>query len=204
MSPVDFTQLIAEEGARLGELHARVHRTFLRRDRDAKSRLDWERACDEFHSYGSRMDSYIERACKQSRYSEKKLLEFVVCFLEVDPWFFRSGYLKQIFLTRLKRSDLDEATKGRLRGVLLDIVDRRGTREFKHYCRLAAVIADESLISALEGKSESADGAVAIRARLMLGVILQRRGRGVPIPYPGRLRTRMVLARIAEQVPTER
>ena len=155
MSPVDFTELIAEEGARLGELHAEVHRTFLQRDRDAESRLDWERACDAFHSYGSRMDSYIERACKQSRYSDRKLLEFVVCFLEVDPWFFRSGYLKQIFLTRLKRSDLDEATQGRLRRVLLDIVDRRGTREFKHYCRLAAVIADESLVSALEGQGRA-------------------------------------------------
>jgi phage-related minor tail protein len=57
---------------------------------------------------------------------------------------------------------------------LLDAVDRRGTREFKYYCRLAAVIADEDLVSALERASESAGGAVASRAKRMLGVIRQR------------------------------
>jgi hypothetical protein len=189
MSPANFTELIAEESAKLGELHAQVHRTFLQRDRDAKSRSEWERAGHAFHTYTSQMDRYIERACKPVRYSgdrtnDRRLLEFVVCFLEVDPWFFRSGYLKQIFLTRLKRSDLDEAIQERLRKVLLDIVDRRGTREFKHYCRLAAVIADESLVSALEKASENTGVAAANRARLMLGVILQRQGRGGASPYP--------------------
>lgn len=175
MSYVDFTGLIAEEGARLGELHAQVHRTFLRRDLDTKSRLEWERAADAFRSYVSRMNSYIERASKKDRYSDKNILEFVVCFLEVDPWFYRSGYLKEAFLARLKRSDLDEPTRERLRRVLLDAVDRRGSREFKFYCRLAAVIADEDLVSALEPAIGSSDGAVAHRARRMLRTIRQRK-----------------------------
>ena len=101
-------------------------------------------------------------------------MEFVVCFLEVDPWFFRSGYLKGIFLTRLKRSDLNDAIKERLRIVLVDAVDRRGTREFKYYRRLAAAIAGEGLVSALEKASENTDGAVANRARLMLNTIRQK------------------------------
>ena len=172
--PLKLTELIAEEGAKLRELHAQVHRTFLHRDHDAQSRLEWERACAAFHSRKSRLDPYIERACKKARYTDKNLLEFVVCFLEVDPWFFGSGYLKQIFLTRLKRSDLDEATKGRLRRVLLDAVNRRGTRDFKHYCRLAAVIGDEGLVAALEKASDNNDRAVASRAKLMLGTIRQR------------------------------
>jgi hypothetical protein len=174
MSPAAFAGLIRDEGAKLGELHAQVHRTFLQRDRDAQSRLEWERACEAFHHYASRMDSCIELARRKRRYSEKRLLEFVVCFLEVDPWFRDSGYLKEIFLTRLKRSDLDEETQERLRRVLLDAVARRGTREFKRYCRLAAVIADEELVSALEEAGESPKGAVASRARFMLGVVRQR------------------------------
>ena len=177
MNHVDFAALIAEEGAKLGELHAQVHRTFLHRSRDAKSRLEWERACDAFHSYVSRLGPYIERACKKDRYANRNLLEFVVCFLEIDPWFYSSGYLKQIFLTRLKRSDFDEATKERLRRVLLDAVHRRGTREFKYYCRLAAVVADADLVSALEKASEDTDGAVASRAKLMLDRIRQRQER---------------------------
>jgi hypothetical protein len=173
MSPTDFAGLIAEEGAKLGELHAQVRRTFLLRDRDSESHREWDRACYAFHSYKSKMDSYIELAGRKRRY-ERRVLEFVVSFLEADPWFFGSGYLKETFLTRLKRSDLDEAVKERLRRVLLDAVERRGTREFKRYCRLAAVIWDEGLVSALEKVSEGADGAVAGRARFMLGVIIQR------------------------------
>ena len=176
MSHVDFTQLIAEEGAKLGELHAQVQRTFLHRERDSASHSEWDRACYAFRSYVSRLDPYIERARKKVRYADKdkNLLEFVVCFLEVDPWFDGSGYLKQIFLTRVKRSDLDEATKERLRRVLLDAVNRRRTREFKYYCRLAAVIGDEGLVAALEKASDNDDGAVARRAKLMLGTIRQR------------------------------
>jgi len=170
----NFTELITEEGAKLGELHAQVHQTFLQRDRDAKSRSEWERACNAFHSYVSRMNHYIERACKTGRYDEKNLLEFVVCFLEVDPWFYRSGYLKETFLTRLKRSDLNDALKERLCIVLADSVHRRGTREFKYYCRLAAVPGGEGLVSALEKVSESTDSAVAYRAKSMLRVIRQR------------------------------
>lgn len=174
MSYVDFTRLIAEEGGRLGELHAQVHRTFRRRDLDAESRLEWERAADAFRSYVSRMDRYIERASQKDRYSDKNLLEFVVCFLEVDPWFYRSGYLKEAFLTRLKRSDLDETTQARLRRVLLDSLHRRGSREFKYYCRLAAVLAEQDLVSALEEASGSSDVTVARRAGRMLRTIRQR------------------------------
>ena len=176
MSHVDFTKLIAEEGAKLGELYARRRRAILHRERDSASHSEWDRACYAFRSYVSRLNPYIERARKKVRYADKdkNLLEFVVCFLEVDPWFDCSGYLKEIFLTRVKRSDLDEETKERLRRVLLDAVNRRGTREYKYYCRLAAVIGDEDLVAALETASDNNDGAVARRAKMMLGTIRQR------------------------------
>lgn len=172
--PTDFAGLIREEGAKLGELHAQVRRTFLRREHDSESHRAWDLACYAFHSYRSKMDPHIELAGRKRRY-ERRVLEFVVSFLEVDPWFFGSGYLKETYLTRLKRSDLDETVKERLRRVLLDAVDQRGTREFKRYCRLAAVIWDDGLVSSLERAGESTDGAVASRARFMLGVIHQRR-----------------------------
>lgn len=150
MSRRDFAQLIREEGARLQALHLRARPN------------------------ESRLDQYLERAGKKARYTDSGLLEFVVCFLEVDPWFYRSGYWKQILLTRVKRSPLSEEVKGRLRKVLLDAVARRGTREFKYYCRLAAVIADHELVAELETASASTDAAIARRARMMLGTVRQR------------------------------
>jgi hypothetical protein len=171
----DFTDLIAAESARLGALHAAIHQTFRLRSRDARSRREWEQACAAFHSYVSPMYSYLERACTVERYTDKKLLEFAVCFLEVDPWFFRSGYFKESLLTRLKRSDLGEDARRRLRMVLLSSVDRRGMREFKYYCRLAAVIGDQDLVAALEAVGEREGSPSARKAGWMLQRIRQKR-----------------------------
>jgi len=174
MRRADFATFIREDSAKREALHQEINRTVAHRDRDASSKRAWEQACEAFHSYVSPLDPYLKRACEEQRYADKELLEFVVCFIEVDPWFFRSGHLKQMLLTRLKRSQLGAQNTRRLRAVLLDAVDRRGTREFKYYCRLAASIADAGLVSALEDLSKRGGDARANRAKLMLETIRQK------------------------------
>jgi hypothetical protein len=165
---MDFRRLILEDSAKLKELHTQIHRTVVLRDRDAGHRWAWEQACRDYHSYSSPLDPYFERACTQGCYSDRDLIEFAVSFLELDPLFFRSGYLKQIVITRLKRSELREGDKSRLRGVVWDAVNRRGTREFKYYCRLAVTLADDMLIRHLEAARQEVGSARASRASMML------------------------------------
>ncbi len=64
--------------------------------------------------------------------------------------------------------------KRRLRDVVVDAVNRRGTREFKYYGRLAAAIADDGLRTLLDAIASSDPSARASRARLMLARIRQR------------------------------
>ena len=173
---VDFAQMIREESAAIEALHASVDRTVGRRDRDARSLEEWESACSALHSYVSRLDPYLDRAYAEDKYADPELIEFAVCFLEVDARFFRSGYIKQVLLTRLKRSELTETTSCRLRQVLVSAVERRGTREFRYYCRLAAVLTDSGLVAVLESLHASEDRATASRATLMLQHIRNRPG----------------------------
>ena len=98
---------------------------------------------------------------------------FVIAFLEVDPLFFRSGYIKEEMLRKIKRSPLTPSQSDRLRSVLHHAVENRGSREFKGYCRLAAVIADEKLIGALETAAQYGEGARKSRAELMLQYVNQ-------------------------------
>jgi hypothetical protein len=170
----DFAQLIRDETATVRALHARLHETSRLRGGGAGAYADWEDACQQFHTYASTLDPFLERACREKRYTDKDLIEFVICFLEVDPHFFRSGYLKQELLTRIKRSELRKPDWRRLRGVLMDAVNRRGTREFKYYCRLAAVIADATLLGQLDAATTGAPSARSNRARMMLAHIQQK------------------------------
>lgn len=168
---MEFTQLILDEAAKLQQLHATVHTTWAHRDRDARFRRVWSDACDAFHTYVSAIDRYLDRACDEKRYTDREVIEFSICFLEVDPWFFRSGFLKQELLTRLKRTELDKSAKERLRAVLIDAVNRRGTREFKYYCRLAVRLATSDLVKLLRVASVGQDRARASRARMMMSYI---------------------------------
>jgi len=54
---------------------------------------------------------------KTAAISDRDLIGIVVCFLEVDPHFVRSGYLKQDLLTRIKRSELRPPREGVVCGV---------------------------------------------------------------------------------------
>jgi len=173
---MDFRKLISDESAKLHELHMAIHRTVVHRDRNVHSHREWHEACRAFHEYVSEMDGYIERACVERQYNDGAMLEFVICFLEVNAWFFRSGYLKQIFLARLKRSILDAKAKQRLTQVLVDSVNRRGTREFRDYCRVAVKLATPELIAELEMARSGDDRARASRAAMMLTYIYKHSG----------------------------
>lgn len=171
---MEFATLIRTESAKLEELHSAIHRSFVNRDHDERSRREWQAAARAFHAYKSALDPYVERACTEINYSDPELLEFVISFLESNAWFFRSGYLKQVFITRLKRSQLNEAAKKRLRRVLVDAVNRRGTREFKYYCRLATALADHELLAELASAADdSGDRSRASRASMMRDHIRQ-------------------------------
>ena len=59
------------------------------------------------------------------------------CLLEINPLFHRSGYLKVDLIRRLKRTQLTEDQKSRLRKVIVARVRGPDSREFRHYARIS-------------------------------------------------------------------
>jgi hypothetical protein len=94
-----------------------------------------------------------------------------VAFLEVDPIFFRSGYIKADILRRLKRSPLSADQKARLRVMILGRVEGSDTREFRHYCQLARTIADKDFHSAIASRLESSDQRIARHAKWVIDAL---------------------------------
>jgi hypothetical protein len=85
--------------------------------------------------------------------------------------FFRSGYIKDKMIRKIKNSPITPKQIERLRKVLKDAVDNRGTREFRRYCRLAACIANTELVEYLINASKQGDGARKSRAKLILSYV---------------------------------
>jgi hypothetical protein len=163
--------LIRAEAETIENLHRRIHTTFPMRDKHKKGYDEWSQACKNFHSYQSRLLLFIKRIYNEPSYTDIELQEFVLTFLEIDPWFFRSGYHKEEMLRRIKRSPLKKAQQARLRAVLIDAARRRGSREYRRYCRLAVGLADEILVQELKQLAISTEKGQASRAKMMLQYI---------------------------------
>lgn len=73
----------------------------------------------------------------------------IVEFLEADPIFFRSGYLKEKVLRCIRQRALEPDHVRRLQDVVIKMARTRDCREFRHYCRLAVQVDGDRLRAAL-------------------------------------------------------
>ena len=122
-----------------------------------------------FHRYDQlAFPGGLQRGLALLAAGDAKVIESAVTFLEVDPLFHRSGYIKADLLRHLKRAQLSEDQKSRLRKVVMARVQGPDSREFRHYSRIARVIADASLRNALQASQDSTDPVEARHAKWIL------------------------------------
>jgi hypothetical protein len=156
----------------LARLQARVRETASRRDRNAHRRTEWEEARRAFRSYMTQVGMLEHPAVLvKIRAGEQPWLEAAFRFLEADPWFFRSGYIKGKLARAFKKVPFNARELNRVRYVLLARVLGHDRSEFKEYCRLAAKVANSGLRSELERALKKGDDRVRWRARTMLEYI---------------------------------
>lgn len=118
----DHIRANAEEIVRL---HSRVHTTFKRRDSSPEARAEWESACAEFHkrydnlAFPGGYDGPLGRNGARARISsgDTEAVEAALCFLEMRPYFFRSGYMFKALLRWCSRAPLSPKQSARLDAV---------------------------------------------------------------------------------------
>jgi hypothetical protein len=173
-------ELIRHNAQKLRDLNEAVHATYQRRGEDAPQKEKWQDACRRFHSEYDQLafPGGISEEMRRLKDHDPGAIESAVAFLEVDPFFFRSGYIKEDLLEHLRWAPLDQDQKRRLQQVILArIRDPKTRREFRRYCRLAPFITEiefEKEITRLAGPS----GAKPKRAQWVLEHLRQ----GVPKP----------------------
>lgn len=100
---------LLENAAEINRLHHRIHETVKRRGESEKRRKEWSQACEEFHARyyelwlpGGPYPNFFERLSA----GDPAVIEVALCFLEVRPYFFRSGYHWKTILQKCKRAPI--------------------------------------------------------------------------------------------------
>ena len=114
-------QRIRENAEEIVRLHSRIGETFTRRSQSPERMREWKEACTEFHT---RYDGLAFPGGYQGggaliriAYGDSDAMEAAVCFLEIRPYFFRSGYMFKDILRKCRRAPLSSAQAARLKTI---------------------------------------------------------------------------------------
>jgi hypothetical protein len=113
----ESAQEIVRLRGRIDELRAQI-------DHGEERRNAWRDACSEFHARYNQLafpggfDGAYERILE----GDPIAMEAAICFLEVRPYFFRSGYIYKDLLHECKRAPLSPEQRARF----IDLIERYG------------------------------------------------------------------------------
>lgn len=106
------TQAIKREikvnACEIRRLHAQIHETVKQRNQSPELMQAWEKACNVFYENYSKLafPGGFHGAFERILDGDVATIEAAICFLEVRPYFFRSGYMFKDIIRKLKRADL--------------------------------------------------------------------------------------------------
>lgn len=122
--PSDQMKLLIERNsAEAARLHGRIHETFAKRDVSPEKRGEWKQACEVFHrrydelAFPGGYDGALDRLVA----GDQETMEAAICFLEMRPYFFRSGYVFDALLRKAKHAPLSPGQLSRLQVVVDEV-----------------------------------------------------------------------------------
>ena len=161
-----YTQLIKSHEIKKNELRAAIKETVKTRDRSRSDRDTWIRAADDFRSFRSPVDDWIDQiiGCDICEWQDAR--EFIFDYFSVDPVYFRSGYAKEMMIKKIKKCQLLENEKIILRDLIVNRIKKGGLRDFKKFCSIIPIIEDNKFKSEIRFLTEVTDKQVSVRARI--------------------------------------
>jgi hypothetical protein len=138
MNSERIKQQLRENAAEIVRLNLRIKETYAQRSKSSEKMREWKQACAEFHARyaglafpGGGKGDVLQRILR----GEPEAMEAAICFLEVRPFFFRSGYMFKDILRKCRRAPLspDHAARmGIIEKRLLEWRERKAAKK-KHY-----------------------------------------------------------------------
>jgi hypothetical protein len=134
----EIKQMIAKNSSEIARLHSAVHQTWRHREESPDAYKTWTDAAEEFRS---RYDSLAfpggyEGAVDRILAGDSLAVEAGICFLELRPYFFRSGYMFKDILRKLRKAPLSAQQQARLQQIEASVAKWREnkTAQFARNC----------------------------------------------------------------------
>ena len=119
MNSERIREQIRENAAEIVRLHSRIQETYLKRSKSPEKLREWEQACAEFHSRYAHLAFPAGYqgggTLRRILYGDPEAMEAAICFLEVRPYFFRSGYMYKDILRKCRKAPLSPDQTARLK-----------------------------------------------------------------------------------------
>jgi hypothetical protein len=108
--------LIERNASEISRLYARIDETVKLRGRGPAEKREWEQACANFHTRYDELafPGGYKGALERIVGGDPEAMEAALCFLEVRPYFHRSGYMFKDILRRARRAPLSSVQAERL------------------------------------------------------------------------------------------
>ena len=166
---VNEHETILRDAATYAALHQQIDATLKHRDESPHARWGWEQACRQFHQFAAPMLALVGAAgMARIRAGDPEFVERAICYLEVDPYHFRSGYNKATLIRCLKRLQLSPKQQSRLRAVVFHAVDGHDRCEIRDFWRLASRVQTPEFIERVTERLTSPEARIRRRARQLL------------------------------------
>jgi len=175
-----YREMIAECEREVNELYATLSQMVERGCKSPSQREQWYRAADAFNNHQSPIYDLIDQCLESGLEHNNDLRCFAFAYIDQDPYFFRSGYILEDLLRRVKKLSLTESEKTSIQRLVLKRIETRALRNFKHICRLIPLANSDGFHTEVSNRAKSTDPQVRRRAEFALGYFpIDGRQRGV-------------------------
>lgn len=136
----DYREDMRRDGERIRQLNWKIHREFAIEPHGAAHSA----ACKEFHRqyYALAFPGGLYEMMEKLRDGDTEAIEVSIQYLEAKPRCFRSGYIAEEILHKLKHVSLTDDQVSRLVKLIVDSIGAGPHRVFMRYTRLARVLGD--------------------------------------------------------------
>src|SRR5579863_4724212 len=120
MTSDEIKDTITNSASEIVRLHNRVREALEQLDGSEEKSDEYNQGCAEFHAHYDRLafPGGYEGALQRISSGEPDAIEAGICFLELRPYFFRSGYMFKDILRKCKHAQLSESQVFRLATVI--------------------------------------------------------------------------------------